>query len=191
VPLVCGGIVINSHWRAKACAAISAAREHHVCSVAVGWRSNTAQHVNVVVRGSARTVHCQKYLRCQSSWIHIPADPHATQINLSDLFEDWRLITKLRVTGADAPKGDIEQVLSADEQLAVGIHIRRSVYHSMGNVDGRLPRHAAVCGTAKFAGRARKEVCPKLVVKPVTRPAGLINRKPLLVASACSRKTGP
>ena len=125
------------------------------------------------------------------SWIHIPADPHATEIDLSHLFKDWRLITNLRVTGANAPKSIIEQILSADEQIAVGIHVRRSMNDPMGNIDRTLPGHATVCGTAKFAGRARKEVRPKLVVKPVTWPAGLINRKPLLVASACPRKTGP
>ena len=107
MPFVCGGIVIDSHRRAKARAAIGAAREHHVCTGAVAWRLNTAQHVNVVIRGPARTVHGQEYLRRQSSWIYIPADPHATQIDLSYLFKNWRLITKLRVTGPDAPEGDI------------------------------------------------------------------------------------
>ena len=191
MPFVCGGIVIDSHRRAKARAAIRAARDHHVCAVGVAWRPNTAQHVNVIVRGSTRTVHCQKYLRCQPSWIHIPADPYAAQIDLSDLFKDWRLITKLRVTGADAPKGDIDQIFSADEQIAVGIHVSRSMNDTMGNIDRALPGHAAVGGTAKFAGRARKEVRPKLVLKPVTWPGGLINRKPLLVASACPGKIGP
>ena len=61
----------------------------------------------------------------------------------------------------------------------------------MGNVDRRLPGQAAVRGTAKLAGGARKEVRPKLVLEPVTWPAGLINRKPLLVASACPDKIGP
>ena len=191
MPFVCGGIVIDSHRRAKARAAIRAAREHHVCAVGVAGRPNTAQHVNVVVRGSTRTVHCQKYLRCQPRWIYIPADPHAAQIDLSNLFKEWRLITKLRVTGANAPKGDIDQILSADEQIAVGIHVRCSMNDTMGNIDRPLPGHAAVCGTTKFAGRARIELRPKLVVIPVTRPAGLINRKPLLVASACPRKIGP
>ena len=92
MPFVCGRIVIDFHWRGKGRAAIRAAREHHVCAVAVAWRPNTAQHVNIVVRGSTRTVHCQKYLPCQPSRIYIPAGPHATQIDLSDLFEDWRLI---------------------------------------------------------------------------------------------------
>ena len=191
MPFVCGGIVIDSHRRAKARAAIRAAREHHVCAVGVAGRPNTAQHVNVVVRGSTRTVHCQKYLRCQPRWIYIPADPHAAQIDLSNLFKEWRLITKLRVTGADAPKSDVNQILSADEQIAVGIHVSRPMYHPMRNVDWSLPGHAAVCGTTKFARAARIVARPVLVMKPVTWPAGLIDCKPLLVASACSRKTGP
>jgi hypothetical protein len=191
MPFVCGGIVVDSHRRAKARAAIRAAREHDVCAVAIAWRPNTAQHVNVVIRGSTRTVYCQKYLRCQPSWIYIPADPHASQIDLSDLFEDWRLITYLRVTGANAPKLGTDQILSADEQIAVGIHISGSMDDPMRNINRALPGHAAVCGTAKFAGGARKVGRPKLVLKPVAWPGGLINRKPLLVASACPRKIGP
>ena len=191
MPLVGGSIAINANGGAEARAAVSAAREHHVCAGAVAWRSNTAQHVNVVVRRAAGTVHCHENLRCQSSWIYIPAGTHTPQIHLSDLFKGWRLIAKLRVTGADAPKSDINQILSADEQIAVGIHVSRSMYHSMGNVDRRLPVHAAVCGTTKFAGGARKVGRPELVMKPVTWPASLINCKPLLVASACPRKIGP
>src|ERR1700751_970421 len=62
---------------------------------------------------------------------------------------------------------------------------------TVGNIDRTLPTHAAVRRTAKFSGRAGKEVCPKLVLKAVTRPGGLINRKPLLIASASPRKTRP
>ena len=191
MPFVCSGIVIDFHWRAKARAAIRAAREHHVCTVAIAWRPNTAQHVNIVVRRSTRTVHCHEYLRCQPSRIYIPADPHAAQIDLSDLFEDWRLSTYLRITGANAPKLGTDQILSADEQIAVCIHISGSMDDPMRNIDWALPGHATVRGTAKFARRARKVGRPKLVLKPVTWPAGLINCKPLLVAPAWPRKTGP
>jgi hypothetical protein len=191
MPFVGGGIIIDFHRRAKAHAAICAASDHYVCAVAIAWRPNTTQHVNVVIRGSTRTIHCQEYLRCQPTRIYIPAGPHATQIDLSDLFEDWRLSTNLRVTGANAPKLGTDQILSTDEQIAVGIHIRSSMDDSMRNIDWALPGHAAVCGTAKFAGRARKIGRPKLVLKPVARPGGPINRKPLLVASARPRKTCP
>ena len=191
MPFVCGGIVVDSHRCAKASAAIRAAREHDVCAIAIVWRPNTAQHVNVVVRGAARTVHCHEYLCCEPSRIYIPARTHATQIDLSDLFEDWRLSTYLRVTGANAPELGADQILSADEQIAVCIHISGSMDDPMRNIDWALPGHAAICGTAEFAGRARKVGCPKLVVKPVTWPGGPINRKPLFVASARPRKTCP
>src|SRR6185369_3792433 len=135
---------------------------------AVGRRLNTAQHVNIVIRRSTRTVHCQKYLPCQSSRIYIPAVPHATQIHLGDLFKDWRLIANLRITGPNAPKRDIVQILSADEQIAIGINIRRPMNDTMGNIDRILPAHAAVCGAAKFSGRAGKEVRPELVLKSMT-----------------------
>ena len=62
---------------------------------------------------------------------------------------------------------------------------------TMGNIDWALPAHAAIRGTAKFARRAGKVGRPKLVLKPMTWPGGLINRKPLLIASTCPRKTGP
>ncbi len=104
MPFVCGRIVIDFHWRGKGRTAIRAAREHHVCAVAVAWRTNTAHHVNIVVRRSTRAIHCQKDLPCQPSRIYIPAGPHPTQIDLSDLFEDWRLSTDLRVSWSECTK---------------------------------------------------------------------------------------
>ena len=191
MPFVCGRIVIDFHWRGKGRTAICAARDHHVCAVAVAWRPNTAHHVDIVVRRSTRAVHCQKDLRCQPSRIYIPASAHPTQIDLSDLLEDWRLATNLRVAGANAPKLGADQILSTYEQIAVGIHVRRSMYDTMGNIDRTLPAHAAIRGTAKFAGRAGKGLRPKLVLKPVTWAVRPINRKPLLIASARPRQTGP
>jgi len=168
MPFVCGRIVIDFHWRGKGHTAIRAAREHHVCAVAVAWRTNTAHHVNIVVRRSTRAIHCQKDLPGQPSRIYIPAGPHPTQIDLRDLFEDRRLSTNLRVSGTNAPKLGSDQVLSTNEQFAIGIHVRRSMYDTMGNIDRTLPAHAAICGTAKFAGRAGKGLRPKLVLKPMT-----------------------
>jgi len=191
MPFVCGRIVIDFHRRAKARAAIGAARDHHICAVAVAWRPNTAQHVNIIIRRSAGTVHGHEYLRCQPTRIYIPAHPYATQIDLSDLFEDWRLSADLRVTGANAPKLGTDQILSTDEQIAVGIDVSGSMNDTMRNIDWALPAHAAICGTAEFAGRAGKALGPKLVLKSVTWPGGPINRKPLLVASARPRKTCP
>ena len=191
MPFVCGRIVIDFHWRGKGRTAIRAARKHDVCTVAVAGRPNTAQHVNVVIRGPPRTVHCHEYLRCQPARIYIPAGPHAAQVDLSDLFEDWRLTANLRVAGANAPKLGADQILSADEQIAICIHISGSMDDPMRNIDWALPGHAAVCGTAEFAGRARKGLRPKLVLKPMTWPGGPINRKPLFVASTRPRKTCP
>jgi hypothetical protein len=191
MPFVCGRIVIDFHRRAKACATIGAASDHYVCAVAVAGRPNTAQHVNIVIRRSAGTVHGHEYLRCQSCWIYIPAHPYATQTDLSDLFEDWRLSADLRVTGTNAPKLGADQIFSTDEQIAVGIDVSGSMYDTMGNIDRVLPVHAAICGTAKFARRAGKGLSPKLVLKSVTRAGGPINRKPLLISSTCPWKTHP
>src|SRR4029077_482948 len=112
-------------------------------------------------------------------------------IDLSDLFKDRRLTPKLRVTGANAPKLATDQILSAAEQIAIGIELSRTMNDAMGSIDRTLPGHAAIGGTAKFARRTGKVFRPKLVVKSVTWPAGLINLKPLLIASPCPRKTGP
>jgi len=191
MPFVRGRIVIDFYWGGKGRTAICAARDHHVCAVAVAWRPNTAHHVNIVVRRSTRAVHCQKDLRCQPSRIYIPASPHAPKIDLSDLLEDWRLITNLRVAGANAPKLGTDQILSTNEQIAVGIHVRRSMYNPVRNIDRALPAHATICGTAKLAGRAGKVGRPKLVLKPVTWAVRPINRKPLLIASTRPRQTGP
>ena len=191
MPFVCGRIVIDFHWRRKGHTAIRAAREHHVCAVAVAGWTNTAHHVNIVVRKSTRAIHCQKDLPCQPSRIYIPAGSHPTEVDLSDLFEDWGLSTNLRISGTNAPKLRSNQVLSTNEQSAISIHIRRSMYDTMGDIDRALPAHAAICGTAKFAGRARKVGRPKLVLKSVTRAGGLIDRKPLLISSTCSWKTRP
>jgi hypothetical protein len=191
MPFVCGRIVIDFHRRAKACATIGAASDHYVCAVAVAGRPNTAQHVNIVIRRSTRAIHCQKDLACQPSRIYIPAGAHPTQIDLSDLFEDWRLSADLRVTGTNTPKLSADQIFSTDEQIAIGIHIRCAMYDTMGNIDRVLPVHAAICGTAKFARRTGKGLSPKLVLKSVTRAGGPINRKPLLISSTCSWKTRP
>src|SRR5262245_37201159 len=191
MPFVCGRIVIDFHWRGKGRTAICAARDHHVCAGAVAWRPNTAHHVNIVVRRSTRAVHCQKDLRCQPPRIYIPAGPDAAKIDLSDLFKCWSLTSNLRVAGANAPKLSTDQILSTNEQIAVGIHVRRSMYDPMRNIDRALPAHAAIRGTAKFAGRAGKGLRPKLVLKPVTWAVRPINRKPLLIASTRPRQTGP
>jgi hypothetical protein len=191
MPFVCSRIVIDFHRRRKARTAICAACDHYVCAVAVAWRPNAAHHVNVVVRRSTRAIHCQKDLRCQPSRIYIPASPYAPKIDLSDLLEDWRLTTNLRVAGTDAPKLRTDQIFSADEQFAIGIHVSRSMNDSMGNINRTLPGHATVGGTAKFARGAGKTVRPKLVLKSVARAICPINRKPLLVASACPRKACP
>jgi len=101
------------------------------------------------------------------------------------------LTTNLRVARANAPKLGTDQVLTADEQIAVRSHVSRSMNDTMWNINRALPAHAAICGTAKFAGRAGKGLRPKLVLKPVTLPGGPINSKPLFVASARSGQTGP
>lgn len=152
MPFVCGRIVIDFYGRSKRRSVIGAAREHYICAVTGAWLANTAHHVNIVIRGSTRTVYCQEDLSYQSSGIYISAYPHPTQIDLGDLFEGWRLTANLRVTGANAPKLRAYQVLPTDEQIAVRIYISGSMNNTMGNIDRIRPAHAAVSRTAEFAG---------------------------------------
>ena len=64
MPLVDGGIVIDANGRAKAHAAVGAARDHHIGASAVASGSDARQHVDVVISGAAGAVDCQKDLTC-------------------------------------------------------------------------------------------------------------------------------
>jgi hypothetical protein len=60
VPLILGWVVIDPVWRAEGQSAVCAAHKHHVSPIALAWRLNARQHVNVVVRGSAGSVDRQE-----------------------------------------------------------------------------------------------------------------------------------
>lgn len=149
MPFVSGRIVIDSHRRGKCYTAIRAAREHHVSPGGVTRRLNTAQHVNIIIRGSTGTVDSQKYLPCQPGRIYIASVPHPTKIDLSDLLEYRRLVTDLCITRPQAPKRNVVEILTADKQIAIRIYIRCAMNDIMGNVDRRWPCHSTVGGTAK------------------------------------------
>jgi ABC-type protease/lipase transport system fused ATPase/permease subunit len=64
MPFVGRGIAIDANGRAKAHAAVGAARNHHIGAVTVAGRPHAGQHVDVVIRGAAGAVDCQKDLAC-------------------------------------------------------------------------------------------------------------------------------
>jgi len=69
VPLVrVDGIIVDPLRRAKARAAVGAAREHHVGPVSAG-RSHAGYHVNVVISGAAGAINRQEDLPTKSAWI--------------------------------------------------------------------------------------------------------------------------
>ena len=64
MPLVRRGIVVDANRRAEADAAVRAARNLYIGAGAVVGRSDARQHIDVVIRGAAGAVDCQKDLAC-------------------------------------------------------------------------------------------------------------------------------
>ncbi len=62
MPLVGRSIVVDPDGRAKACAAVGAARNHHIRPIAVTRWPHAGQHVNVIVGRSTGAINPQEYL---------------------------------------------------------------------------------------------------------------------------------
>ena len=92
------GIVIDSVRRAKSYAAVGAAYEHHIgAGIEAGWLY-TGNHVNIIVSGTAGTVHCQEHLSSQAAWINCVAENEtAAKVDLSDLVKSGRDCRVLRI----------------------------------------------------------------------------------------------
>src|SRR5947208_12885986 len=89
-------------WRTEGYSAVGAAHKHHVGCASSG-RQHARQHVNIVVRHTAGTVHCQKQLPRKPSGIDCAAENQvAAHVNWSYLIECGCLVSKLRVARSDA-----------------------------------------------------------------------------------------
>jgi len=114
------GIVIDSVRHAKSYAAVGAAYEHHIgAGIEAGWL-HTGDHVNIIVSGTAGTVHCQEHLSRQAAWINCIAEIEtAAKADLSDLVKSGRNVGVLRIVRAEAPKRAGKVGRAADEEIAV------------------------------------------------------------------------
>ena len=80
---------------------------------------------------------------------------------------------------------------AADIDVAVGVHIKRSIYGRVWNTDRRLPGDAAIGGPLKLhAAPAAVNAVVCLILKSMSRPVRLVDCEPLLVPSACAALTG-
>jgi len=125
VPLVVvNWIIVDPVRRGKGNTSVGAANEHHIRPVIGTKRLHAGHHVNVVVSRSARPVHRQECLACQSAWINCAAENDATaHVNRGDLIKRWRHTGVLSVGRADAPE-TAPLVVTANKQVAIGSHVQ-------------------------------------------------------------------
>jgi len=180
MPLVCRSIVVDPNWRAKACAAVGAARNHHIRSVAVTRRPHAGQCINVVVSRPAGTVHPQELLADQSSWIHVSANHAAAHVHRRHLIKRWRLVPNLCIGRADTPEA-ASAIIAADEEVAVASYVKCSPTRRIRQAQRTLPCNAAIGGTIEQAARASSCRAPGLVLESVAGAIRSINCEPLLV----------
>ena len=143
MPLISGCVIIDPNRRTKACAAVGAARNHHVGAVAVARWSHTGQHVDIVISGAAGTIDCQEYLPCQPSRIDIAARQAATEVHCGSLVKRWCLVPNLRIGRANAPE-TASAVSAANEKVPVGGNVECSPMRRVGKVKWTLPGDAGI-----------------------------------------------
>ena len=124
-------------------------------------------------------VHREKTLPIQSSRINTPATEIATHVNRGYLIKSWCLAADLRVARSSAIK---DAALPTDVEIAVAIHIERSENWLVRDVNRRFSCDSGIGRTIEKAARTVRLIeC--LVLEVMPRAAGLINCKPLFVAS--------
>ena len=182
MPLVLvAAIIIDTDGCAKTESAVGAAREHDLGG-ALTIRHHTGQHVNIVVCRRPGAVHRDERLTAKSYAIDSALNKKATQINQSILVKAWRLTPDLRIRRAKASEL-AAKILAADKKITIGIDVQRSGVSVVWNTNRAHPREPAISRTRKFAPVATENPCSKLILEPVPRAIGLINREPFLVTS--------
>src|SRR4029077_7590003 len=184
MPLVGRSIAIDANGRAKAHAAVGAARNHYICAIAVARRSHTTQHVNVVVCRTPGAVNRQKYLAYEASRVDRPTNHAASHVHRRNLIKGWRLVPVLCVARANAPEA-ASAVSAANEEIAISSNVERSPPGRVRESERSLPSYPAIGGAAEQPTSAGRGRAPSLVLKAVPRAVGLIDGEPLLVASSC------
>ena len=182
MPFIRKAIVIDPEWCAEGQSTVGAAHKHHIGRASSG-RFHTGQHVDVIVSRTARAIDRQKRLSTKSYSIYSALNDGATQVNSSVSVKGRCLASDLRVAGANAVKR-CAPAPTTNKHAAIGIHVEGSIFSRIGNSDRRLPGDPAICGALESVGcaaTAKKVVC--LVLEAVSRPVGLIDGEPLLVAA--------
>ena len=182
VPLVRQAIVIDPVRRAEGQSSVCAAHKHHVGCRSPRW-FHAGQHVNVVVSRTAGAIDRQKCLPSKPPRIDCAAENQvATHIDvLSYPVKDRCLVPDLSIARANTGK---RVPLSADKEIAIGVHIQGSICRPAWNDDWCLPGDATV-GRALELYPAPATVNPvaRLILESMPGTACLVYRKPLLVAS--------
>src|SRR4030095_16341026 len=145
MPFAWVGIVVHPNGRAEGCAAIRAANEHHIGGAPAG-RLNACQHVNVIVGGGPGMVPREHTLPIECPWIDAAANQVPAHVNGSYLVKHRCLVPKLRIARTRASK--IEP-FATHVETAVAIHIKRSEYGLVRNIDWRLPCDSGVGRTVE------------------------------------------
>lgn len=96
MPLIREAIVIDPEWRAEGQSPVGAARKHHVGCIPPGGL-HAAQHVNVVISGTAGAVNRKEHLPTESSGIYPARNEAATEANSGVSVKSRCLAPNLRV----------------------------------------------------------------------------------------------
>ena len=177
-------IVIDLKRRAKGQSAVGAACEHYIGRAASG-RHYAGQHVNVIVSRATGTIDRQEQHSIQTCGIYPPTRQVAAHVDvLGYLVKARCLVPDLRIARANAGKAVQGAPFSADKEIAVRVHIERPVCRPGWNNDRGLPGDPAVGRALELdAAAATISSVARLILESVPRTAGLIDGKPLLVAT--------
>ena len=184
MPLVGRSIVIDANGRAKARAAVGAARNHHIRAVTVAGRSHTGQHIDVVIRRAPGAVNCQKDLAREAAWIDRPASEATAEVHCRNLVKRRRLVSNLRIRRADTPKAT-SAISAANEEIAITGHVERSPTCGVRQTERSLPCDTGVSGAVEQPTAACRSRAPRLVLESVSWAVGSVDCEPLLVAAPC------
>jgi len=181
-------IVIDANRCAEGESAVGAPREHYLRG-ALAIRQHTGQHVNIVVCRRPGTVYRDECLAAKSYAIDSALKKTAAQIYLRALIKRWCHAWVLRIAGANAPERAAEVGCTANKKVAVTSHVECPPYRSIRDVKRALPRGSPINRTAELATVASGSGAPGLILEPVSRTVGLIDREPFFIAAvrACVR----
>src|SRR5258708_4426009 len=178
------GIVIDLMWRTERYSPVGAAYKHHIgCASAL--RHHTRQHINVIISRATGAINRQEQHSIQTCGIYPPTSQVATHIDvLGYLVKSRCLVPDLRIARANTGEAVEGAPFSADKKIAVGVHIERPVCWLGWNNDRGLPGDPAVGRALELdAAAATISSVARLILESVPRTAGLIDGKPLLVAT--------